>query len=129
MYCKLKLMRFRHGVLHICCSSKHNSSSRKSNLDEDVTEFDQPIKYSTSPAAGFGGGTRKMLKLTPWYQGICISTCVAIFCIYFGIFREENDIDEKFSNSLPKDVQDYLYEVKDVEQKNRHKINIMRSSL
>ncbi|CAH0751071.1 unnamed protein product [Diatraea saccharalis] len=71
-----------------------------SKLEESENE---PIKFSSSPAA------RKTVipvirKPTPndmpWYQPYSVVASVAVFLIYFCVFREENDIDSEFDKTL-----------------------------
>jgi len=77
-------------------------ATKKSQDDGDLS--DEPIKYSTSKAAdwkaeySFSGQTRE--DVSHPYQPLVIVSSLAVFLIYFGYLREENDIDEQLSTPL-----------------------------
>lgn len=65
-------------------------------MDEPV-DFDKPYKYSTSDArdhSSLDTFVPKPKYVPPWYQGPSIAVSLVIFLMYFGIIREENDMDE-----------------------------------
>ena len=68
---------------------------------------DEPIKFFGSQAATWrakdtrSGGSDEHL----WYQPYVISASLAIFLLYFCVFREESDVDMKLEGSLFQHVQ------------------------
>lgn len=85
-------------------ANKQNSNRRnKSSVITPTAEEDNsPIAYFGSGAAFFkasegqSGGAEKRL----WYQPFVISGSLAVFLLYFCVFREENDIDAKLDGNL-----------------------------
>lgn len=76
------------------CIRKH--CAKKENDD------DRPVKFSTSGASRWraevsrsGIGTSRL-----WYEPYVILASLAVFLIYFGILREENDYDLELSKTL-----------------------------
>lgn len=63
---------------------------------------DEPIAFFGSGAAswkareGHSGGQEGSL----WYQPYVISGSLAVFLLYFCVFREESDVDHKLSGDL-----------------------------
>lgn len=78
------------------------SFSTTANLTKEVIQKDEPMKYFGSRAALWkakdtrSGNADKML----WYQPYVVSGSLAIFLLYFCVFREENDIDKKLEGTL-----------------------------
>ncbi|KAJ8897670.1 hypothetical protein PR048_003020 [Dryococelus australis] len=74
-------------------------STKKPVNEEDI----EPVKFSTSRAATWkakqtrSGGRDDD---APPYQPIVVSFSLAVFLLYFCVFREENDIDEEISRPL-----------------------------
>ncbi|KAL0892748.1 hypothetical protein ABMA27_014457 [Loxostege sticticalis] len=63
----------------------------------------EPIKFSTSPAAR--KTTIPLVRKShnndmPWYQPYSVVGSVAVFLLYFCVFRGENDVDLEFSKTL-----------------------------
>lgn len=64
--------------------------------------LDEPMAFFGSVAAswrardGHSGGQEGAL----WYQPYVISGSLAVFLLYFCVFREENDVDQKLDGSL-----------------------------
>ncbi|XP_057319450.1 uncharacterized protein LOC130663906 [Microplitis mediator] len=79
------------------------SKNKNKKDDDDDDEIDQPIQYSTSPAAEWQarysqqGANRDNW---PWYQPHIIAASTFTFLIYFVYLREANDIDEIFEKEL-----------------------------
>lgn len=61
-----------------------------------MPDLDKPLPYIGSPAETYRAEEtrRGPVHDWPWYQPFVISGSIAIFLTYFGILREENDIDE-----------------------------------
>ena len=73
----------------------------------DSKDEEGPIKFSTSKAYNLApedsfyyDQSHKFL-----FEPYVISGCMAVFCIYFFILREENDIDEKLGSLEPEGEQ------------------------
>ncbi|XP_076627311.1 uncharacterized protein LOC143344791 isoform X1 [Colletes latitarsis] len=105
-------------IPHMCYASNHNTSSKTIKGDKKHDEFDTPIKYSTSKAATWEAGSHRRSN-EPWYQTILITLSLAAFFLYFGILREENDIDEKLTSEMSPEMKEYLYGIKAADQRNR----------
>nr|CBH09252.1 HM00015 [Heliconius melpomene] len=63
----------------------------------------EPVKFSTSEAARRKLPSvfrNKQAEQMPWYQPYCVVGSVAIFLLYFCVFREENDVDLEFNKTL-----------------------------
>ncbi|XP_063235367.1 uncharacterized protein LOC134538203 [Bacillus rossius redtenbacheri] len=73
--------------------------STKEPGDEDPG----PVKFSQSKAAAWkaqqtrSGGRNND---APYYQPVVISASLAVFMLYFCVFREENDLDEEIGRPL-----------------------------
>lgn len=109
----------RLAVPHICCASRHDTNSRNANKNTEVDELDEPIKYSTSPASSMKAGSSYTDQDVSIYKTLIIGGSLAVFCIYFGILREENDIDQKMTADLSPEMKDYIYGIRTAQQ--RHK--------
>lgn len=78
---------------------KSTKSNRKST---DADAIDEPIPFFGSHASAWrakatrSGGSDEYL----WYQPYVISGSLTIFLLYFCVFREENDIDQKLEGNL-----------------------------
>ncbi|XP_076235231.1 uncharacterized protein LOC143179768 [Calliopsis andreniformis] len=113
----------RNTVLQTCSTSKYNTSSKRYAANPyEGDEFDKPIQFSkTAAATAPAEHTRTRADTQPWYQGLVVSASLAAFFIYFGVLREENDIDEKLSQEVHPQVQEYLYGVKAAESRKQIK--------
>ncbi|CAD7013054.1 unnamed protein product [Ceratitis capitata] len=75
------------------------SNKQKAATTEDTNE---PIKFFGSQAASWrardsrSGGSEDTL----WFQPYVISGSLAMFLLYFCVFREENDIDKRLEGNL-----------------------------
>nr|XP_045594514.1 uncharacterized protein LOC123755776 isoform X2 [Procambarus clarkii] len=72
---------------------------------EEEIDLDKPIKFSTSRAATWRAqetfsGYPSDKNRPPWMQPYVVSLSLTVFLLYFCYFREENDIDNKFSRTL-----------------------------
>lgn len=67
-----------------------------------IEKDQEPIKFSTSRAAQRmeSAVVYRENKDFPWYQPYVVTISVAVFLIYFCVFREENDIDLEFNKTL-----------------------------
>lgn len=87
----------------IARSNTQTSKRNNKKDDDDDDEMDQPIQYSTSPAASWRvrysqqGANRDHW---PWYQPYIISASTFTLLMYFVYLREANDIDEIFDKEL-----------------------------
>merc|ERR1711872_334388 len=82
-----------------------SASVRKyaSKKDAEAEESNEPIKFSTSRAAKWSAEDfyRPAKKdETPWIQAPIVSLSIAVFLIYFCVFREESGVDKKLDQSL-----------------------------
>ena len=99
-------------------SPRYSTNSVKKVVGD---EFDVPIKFSTSRAAKAPAvHTVGRYSNFPAYQSMLISTSLAIFLLYFCIFREENDIDQQIMAGLAPELQQNLYGIKVPDYKQRH---------
>ena len=76
----------------------HSSSS---SSQDDLLERDKPVKFSTSDAnkhRAYDTFCRK--SNAPWYQSFVVSGSIIVFLLYFCVFREENDIDERMGKTI-----------------------------
>lgn len=81
-----------------------SKSNNKSGLSDE--ELHKPIDYLQSPAAQWkaqwsAGGTK---DTSPWIESWSVLASIAVFMIYFGILREENDIDDMLRQPLNEHV-------------------------
>ena len=99
-------------------SLRYSTDSAKKVIGD---EFDVPIKYSTSRAAK-APAVHTLGRYTnyPEYQTMLISISLTVFLLYFCVFREENDIDERLMAGLTPEVQQSLYGIKPPDYKQRH---------
>ncbi|KOC69380.1 hypothetical protein WH47_09338, partial [Habropoda laboriosa] len=86
--------------------------------DDDPDKFDRPIKFSTSKAATYPAGYSHEFH-GPKYQGVIVSLSILIFLLYFGVLREENDIDEKMVENIPTEILEQIYGKQGVKQKSK----------
>jgi hypothetical protein len=66
-------------------------------------ELERPVQYSKSEAYTWKAERTRSgghLEDYPSYQPYVISGSLAVFLLYFCVFREENDIDEELGKSL-----------------------------
>lgn len=79
-----------------------DSTSRKTTSREDDISLNEPIKFSQSEAYKWRAQESRMGFKTemPWFQPYVISLSLAIFLLYFCVFREENDVDLKLTKNL-----------------------------
>jgi len=72
-----------------------------SSSQDDLVDPDQPVKFSTSGAnkhRAYDSFYRE--SNAPWYQVHCVTGSLAVFLLYFCVFREENDLDEYVNESI-----------------------------
>lgn len=77
-----------------------NRSKKNSEYDAELNE---PLKYSTSEANDWKASHSRIgskAEFGPWYEPHAVSASIILFMLYFFIYREENDIDLLFDNSL-----------------------------
>lgn len=70
---------------------------------EKSDELERPVQYSKSKAFTWKAENTRSgghLEDYPSYQPYIISGCLAVFLLYFCVFREENDIDEELGKTL-----------------------------
>ncbi|KAM7343077.1 uncharacterized protein ACRADG_010224 [Cochliomyia hominivorax] len=91
-----------------CLAQKMDNKSSAGKRSQTEEELDnEPIKFFGSQAATWrakdtrSGGSDEHL----WYQPYVISASLAVFLLYFCVFREESDIDLKLEGSLFEHVQ------------------------
>lgn len=83
-------------------ASKAPPSRNSSAAAGEQHIIDEPIAFFGSGAAswkareGHSGGQEESL----WYQPYVISGSLAVFLLYFCVFREENDVDQKLDGNL-----------------------------
>jgi len=88
------------------CACRHVSTSsrlltkRQVDTDDDVT--DKPIQFTTSKAAEIAPWDAYSGKNvnSPPFEATIVWGSFAAMLIYFGILREENDIDQELGKSL-----------------------------
>lgn len=117
--CHLKnarvLLEERCALPQVSFTSKYSmvpkkDAKNKSIKDDEDEDFDKPIKFSTSKAATFPAAyMTAAAENRPEWQGLVVSFSLIIFCIYFGMLREENDIDEKIVQNMPPEVIEQIY--------------------
>ncbi|XP_024884965.1 uncharacterized protein LOC112463035 [Temnothorax curvispinosus] len=100
-------------------SSKYQSTA----LESEDDGADRPIKYSTSKAATMRIDEYRdpIGDKYPWYQGMVISTSIAVFLVYFCILREENDIDMLLDTDLGESLSKMQ---KELEEKQNVKVKL-----
>lgn len=98
---------FRQSFLQICSTLKYSINSKKK--DEDADDCDKPYKYSTSKAATYPARHTIDGKARPNYEGLIIGLSLTVFFIYFGILREENDIDEAMTKNIDPAIVQTIY--------------------
>ncbi|CAH3998163.1 unnamed protein product [Pieris brassicae] len=72
-------------------------SNKPDSLNENT-----PIKFTTSAASKsriMPIINKRYLEM-PWYQPYSVVGSVAVFLLYFCVFREESDIDSEFEKTL-----------------------------
>ncbi|XP_046741203.1 uncharacterized protein LOC124408358 [Diprion similis] len=78
--------------------------SKKSGNDKNEEEIEGPKQFTTSKAASWRAVQSRSGRLPddeePWYQDYVVIGSTAAVLIYFGILREENDIDRIFDLTL-----------------------------
>ena len=80
------------------CRKLHSSSS---SSDNEFLDRDKPIKFSTSDAYKHRAyDTFCRESKAPWYQPYVVSGSITVFLLYFCVFREENDIDERMGKTI-----------------------------
>lgn len=67
-----------------------------------VDELDTPVKFTSSAAREWKAKTSRVgyESVRLWYEPYVIVVSLTIFMVYFGILREENDVDEELKKSL-----------------------------
>ena len=75
----------------------------KTSSHRKEDERDVPVKYSTSGAKDWHSvktfATPKRVE-RPKYESLIVMLSMASFILYFAVFREENDVDEKFTRTI-----------------------------
>ncbi|XP_071870720.1 uncharacterized protein [Bombus fervidus] len=97
----------RQSLLQICSTLKYSINSKKK--DEDDDDYDKPYKFSTSKAATYPARYTIDGRIRPNYEGIIIGLSLTAFFIYFGILREENDIDEAMMKNIDPAIVQQIY--------------------
>ncbi|XP_043521990.1 uncharacterized protein LOC122534948 [Frieseomelitta varia] len=106
------LLEKRLSFPQICSVLKYSASSEKNKTknDDDVDDYDKPYKFSTSKAAKLSARyTSAEARNKPFFQPTIIALSLAVFFIYFGILREENDIDEAMIKNMDPAVVEHIY--------------------
>ncbi|XP_031833114.1 uncharacterized protein LOC116427201 [Nomia melanderi] len=102
---------YRSATSHMHYTMKYSTNAKSKKCDDD--DYDKPVKYSTSEAANWPAcGTGTKGPDIPRYQTLIIMTSLALFLIYFGILREENDIDQKLTDGMSPEAKEFLYGLK-----------------
>lgn len=91
----------------MCSTLQYSINSKKK--DEDDDDYDKPYKYSTSKAATHLARNTIDGRSRPNFEGIIIGLSIAVFFIYFGILREENDIDEAMIKNIDPAIIEQIY--------------------
>lgn len=91
----------------MCSTLQYSINSKKK--DEDDDDYDKPYIYSTSKAATYSARQTIDGRSRPAFEGLIISLSIAVFFIYFGILREENDIDEAMIKNIDPAVVEQIY--------------------
>jgi len=77
------------------------ASSSTSSSQDELSEMDKPVKFSTSEANKHRSYDSFFRKTNaPWYQRHFVAGSISVFLLYFCVFREENDIDEQMGQTL-----------------------------
>lgn len=105
--CGKSFLEKRQSFLQICPTLKYSSNSKKE--DEDADDYDKPYKYSTSKAATHRARHTIDGRNRPSYEGVVIGISLTVFFIYFGILREENDIDEAMMKNIDPVIIQQIY--------------------
>jgi len=81
--------------------NKDTRSEISSSSQDYVEDRDKPIKFSTSNANKHRAYDTFCTKSNaPWYQIYIVTFSAFVFLLYFGVLREENDMDEYLSLSV-----------------------------
>jgi len=92
-------MFYRLSAVHKDAYTEASSSS--ASLQDDLIDTDKPVKFSTSDASKHSAYDTFFQKTNaPWYQIHIVSASIAVFLLYFLVFREENDIDVMMKKSI-----------------------------
>lgn len=97
----------RQSFLQICSTLQYSVNSKKK--DEDDGDYDKPYKFSTSKAATYPARYTIDGKSRPTYESLIIGLSLTAFFIYFGILREENDIDEAMIKNIDPAIVQQIY--------------------
>ncbi|CAK9834053.1 hypothetical protein ANTRET_LOCUS10644 [Anthophora retusa] len=95
-------------LYHISKCCIHSTKDTQKLRRNDPEEFDKPIKFSTSKAAKFPAAYTQAQGL-PNQHALIVSLSLSAVLIYFGILREENDIDQKMVQNIPTEVLEQIY--------------------
>lgn len=76
---------------------------RTASKDENEIDVNKPVPFKDSGAHRWKAeysrrGTNAEPRL--WYEAHVVSLSLAVFLLYFCVFREESDIDEELGRSL-----------------------------
>ncbi|CAK9802198.1 hypothetical protein ANTPLA_LOCUS3119 [Anthophora plagiata] len=94
-------------LYHISKYCMRSTKNKEKQQNDDPEEFDKPIKFSTSKAAKFPAAY--CAQGLPTYQSVIVTFSFLSLFLYFGILREENDIDEKMIQNIPTEVLEQIY--------------------
>ncbi|XP_068983852.1 uncharacterized protein [Bombus flavifrons] len=97
----------RQSFLQMCSTLQYSINSKKK--DEDDDDYDKPYVYSTSKAATYPARHTIDGRNRPTFEGLIIGLSIAVFFIYFGVLREENDIDEAMIKNINPAVVEQIY--------------------
>lgn len=97
----------RQSLLQSWSTLKYNAKSKKKYGDDD--DYDEPYKFSTSKAATYPARYTIDGRSRPVYEKLVIALSSTVFFIYFGILREENDIDEIMTRNLDPELVARIY--------------------
>lgn len=83
-------------------SSNNSHYTTTAKRDDLVEDLDAPVKFSSTAARQWKAKSTRVgyERSRLWYEPYVILGSISIFLIYFGILREENDVDEELKRSL-----------------------------
>jgi len=98
----------QNGKTHLkgLTSILHRNKSTKIQEDDDDIDLSAPVKFSASRAATwkvrdtYGSSEADDATKGIWYEPYIVSLSLVVFLAYFTLLREENDVDDKLTESL-----------------------------